>query len=269
MNLSSELLSDTTLGKLVRLPLSFLPRSAVVRILRGHLRGQKWIVGSAVHRCWLGYYEYEKQQRVAREVRPNGVFWDIGANVGFYSLLASKLVGSGRVFAFEPAPRNLTYLRKHLALNRVTNVEVLAIAVGDRNGTSCFETEETGFMGRLSNEGRIGEGKVMVPIATLDSLMEQEKVLPPDCVKMDIEGAELLALRGASHTFQRFRPVLFLATHSRQIEDECCQLLKSWGYEWRSIQDRSEGDLGELVAQFRDLKHSGSSTASSSFGIIQ
>jgi FkbM family methyltransferase len=247
---SSELLNDKALGKIARLPLSLVPRGAVVRILRGTLRGKRWIVGSAIHRCWLGFYEYEKQQLISREVRPNSVFWDIGANVGFYSLLASKLVGSGKVFSFEPALRNLSYLRKHLALNRVTNVEVLAMAISDRNGTSSFEIEETGFMGHLS-----GEGEITVPTATLDSLVEEGKVLPPDYVKIDIEGAELLALRGGSRTFQRSRPLIFLATHSRNLKDECCLLLESWGYEWRSFQDKSGSRLGELVAKFHEKKN--------------
>jgi FkbM family methyltransferase len=241
----SALLRDTWMGRIAVLPLSLVPRDAVVPILRGKLRGRRWIVGSAIHRCWIGFYEYEKQRWISREVRPNSVFWDIGANVGFYSLLASKLVGSGKVFAFEPALRNLSYLRKHLALNRVTNVEVLAIAVSNRNGISSFEIEETGFMGHLS-----GEGSITVPTATLDSLVDEGKVCPPDCVKMDIEGAELLALHGGSRTFQRFRPVLFLATHGRKVETECRRLLELWGYDCQDIGSKSDSDLGEIIAKF-------------------
>jgi FkbM family methyltransferase len=249
MSLSSELINDTALGRIVRLPLSLVPRDAVVRILRGPLRGKRWIVGSAIHRCWLGFYEYEKQKLISREVRPGSVFWDVGANVGFYSLLASKLVGSGKVFAFEPVPRNLAYLREHLALNRVANVQVLSIAVSDKNGSSHFKTEETGFMGHLS-----GEGGITVPTATLDSLVDDGAVIPPDYVKMDIEGAELMALRGANRTFQRFRPVLFLATHGREVEAECRRLLESWGYQCRNIAAKSTSDLGEIVAKFQSSK---------------
>jgi FkbM family methyltransferase len=220
-----------------------------VRVLMGNLRGKRWIVGSAIHRCWLGFYEYEKQKLISREVRPGSVFWDVGANVGFYSLLASKLVGSGKVFAFEPAPRNLSYLRKHLTLNRVRNVEVLAIAVCDKNGSSRFETEESGLMGHLS-----GEGGITVPTATLDSLVDDGAVLPPDYVKMDIEGAELLALHGASRTFQRFRPVLFLATHGREVETECRRLLELWGYDCRNMRSKSNSDRGEIIAKFAALQ---------------
>jgi len=234
------------LAGLAHYTLRLVPPTMSVRVLTGSLRGKRWIVGSAIHRCWLGFYEYEKQKLISREVQPNSVFWDIGANVGFYSLLASELVGLGKVFAFEPVPRNLAYLREHLVLNRVTNAEVLAIAVSDKNGTSSFDIEEPGLMGHLS-----GEGSIMVPTATLDSLVAEGKVLPPDYVKMDIEGAELLALRGASRTFQRFRPVLFLATHGREVETECRRLLELWGYDCRNIGAGSNDDRREIVAKFR------------------
>jgi len=110
---------------------------------------------------------------------------------------------------------------------------------------SSFEVEETGFMGHLSREGGI-----TVMTATLDSLLEQGKLLPPEYVKMDIEGAELVALRGASQTFQRYHPVLFLATHGREIHTECVTLLQSWGYRCDVLGDGAgAGELGELIAR--------------------
>jgi FkbM family methyltransferase len=243
----SALSAGTPVGKIARLPLRFLPRDMVVPILCGPLRGKRWIVGSAIHRCWLGFYEPQKQQLVSREVRPGTVFWDVGANVGLYSLLASKLVGSGRVFAFEPVPRNLSYLRQHLALNRVANVEVLALAVSDKNGSANFQVEQTCSMGHFSAEGGLA-----VSMATLDSLVAEGKVLPPDCIKMDIEGAELLALRGAARTFRQFHPALFLATHGRELETQCRSLLETWGYECKKVEQRKpHPDFGEFVARFR------------------
>ena len=248
---SSGLVKSLLPGSLLRLPLRLLSPTMTVRIIYGALHGKKWIVGSAIHRCWLGLYEHAKQRLIVREVRENTVFWDVGANVGFYTLLASMLVGSGKVFAFEPVPRNLSYLKKHLALNEVVNAEVLPLAISDKNGSSSFETEDSGFMGRLSDQGRL-----LVSTATLDGLVDEGKVLPPDYVKIDIEGAELFALRGARQTFQRFHPTLFLATHGRQVERECCELLESWGYEWQCIQGAS-GELGEIFARHNGNKHPG------------
>ncbi len=233
------------MARIARVPLALVRKDMAVPVLRGGLRGKRWIVGSAIHRCWLGFYENEKQQLISREVRADSVFWDVGANVGFYSLLASGLVGSGKVFAFEPVPRNLSFLTKHLALNRITNVEVLAIAVCDRDGDSPFEVEQTGFMGLLSNKGSI-----TVPTATLDSLVEGGKVLPPDYVKMDIEGGELLALRGANNIFRRYHPLLFLATHGAKVHKECCRLLESWGYTCKLLRASSLQDRAEVVARY-------------------
>jgi FkbM family methyltransferase len=237
---------DKVLGKIARFPLALVPRTLVVPIPLGRLQGKRWIAGSSIHRCWLGLYEYEKQQVIAREVRRDSIFYDIGANVGFYSLLASSLVQRGKVYAFEPVPRNLDFLRKHLTLNHAANVEVLALAVSDRDGTAAFRIEETGFQGHLSMEGDI-----TVPTATLDSLVNEGRILPPDYIKMDIEGAELMALRGAVEIFERYRPVLFLATHGREVHKECCRLLDSWGYEYRSFQEPGySGELDEVVARF-------------------
>jgi FkbM family methyltransferase len=188
-------------------------------------------------------YEYEKQQLISRTVQPNTVFYDVGANVGFYTLLGSRLVGAGKVFAFEPLLHNLEYLRKHLALNRIENVEVLELAVADENADALFEVEATGSMGHLSHGGT-----VKVQTATLDSLLEQGRILPPNYIKMDIEGAELAALRGAQRCIQQYRPQIFLATHGHEIHSQCCRLLASWGFECQVLELTADG-FGELVAK--------------------
>lgn len=239
---ASPLPSERVLGKVLRYPLRLLPPATTVSILAGKLRGKRWIVGSSIHRCWMGLYEYRKQTLISHAVQPNRVFYDIGANVGFYTLLGSLLVGGGKVFAFEPLPRNLGYLRQHLALNHIHNVEVLELAVSDEDAAALFEEESTGSMGHLSEAGRI-----KVQTVTLDSLLQQGKILPPDYIKMDIEGTELRALKGAQQCIRQYRPQIFLATHGLEIHDECCRLLKDWGFECRVLAF-SQQELGEVVA---------------------
>jgi FkbM family methyltransferase len=237
--------SSSMLGRFARLPLRFLLPQLVVPVLRGPLRGSKWIVGSSLHSCWLGSFEYEKQRRVASELNPGSIFYDIGANVGFYSLLAARLVTSGKIYAFEPLPSNVWYLRRHLELNETSNVEVLDLAVSDQVGTAFFEEAACRLMGHLAQEGTLG-----VRTATLDSLVFEEEISPPTVVKMDIEGAELLALRGASECIQRHRPLIFLATHGREVHEACCRLLESWGYECQLLDGVTAEDRGEVVARF-------------------
>jgi FkbM family methyltransferase len=237
--------SSSMLGRFARLPLSFLSPELVVPVLRGPLRGSKWIIGSSLHSCWLGSYEYEKQRRITNELKHGTVFYDIGANVGFYSLLATRLVTPGKIYAFEPLPSNVWYLRRHLELNETSNVEVLDLAVSDRTGTAFFEEAACRLMGHLAQEGTLS-----VRTATLDSLLFEEKISPPTVVKMDIEGAELPALRGATECIRRYRPVIFLATHGRQVHKACCQLLESWRYECQPLGGPSVENRGEVIARF-------------------
>src|ERR1700719_2260133 len=104
-------------GRLIRLPLTVMPQSAIVPVLQGRLRGTRWLAGSSNHGCWLGSYELKKQREIEQAVKPGMVCYDIGAHVGFYTLLFAKLVGpSGRVFAFEPLPKNCAVIKRHLLL---------------------------------------------------------------------------------------------------------------------------------------------------------
>jgi hypothetical protein len=105
-------------GKLLRFPLRFLPKNLVVPVLQGPLRGKKWVVGSSNHGCWLGSYEFDKQKQFTESLARGQIVYDVGAHVGFYTLLASSLVGQeGQVIAFEPYPRNLEFLHRHVQLN--------------------------------------------------------------------------------------------------------------------------------------------------------
>ena len=238
----ADVLSGSLLGKLIRAPLGLLPRNLVVPVVSGPLRGARWIVGSHRHACWLGIYEPHIQNLIVSAIGSNAVFYDIGANVGFYSLLAARVAGAGRIYAFEPLPRNLEYLNKHLEMNRVRNGTVLDVAVSDRCGESLFSSETTGAMGSLG-----ATGDLRVRTVNIDALIAQQQIASPDCIKMDIEGAEALALRGAESCFKRHRPRLFLATHGSAAHNECCQLLTSWGYIIQ-ILDASEPDRADLFA---------------------
>ncbi len=215
-----------------------------MRVLQGPLRGQRWIVGSATHGCWLGTYEKEKQELVARLLRPGQVMFDVGANVGLYALLASKCVGlKGKVIAFEPLPGNLDYLRTHLALNRVANVEVLAAAVGRAPGRASFLAAGSRSMGRLD-----GGGSLEVGVVSLDSLLASGRLPPPDAIKMDIEGGEVDALLGAQAILREHRPTIVLATHGWEKHQECLRLLRSFDYEVYALAGGDVGTTDELVA---------------------
>src|SRR5690242_1374769 len=121
------------LGQLLRMPLRLLPPRTVTRILSGPARGMRWVIGASNHGCWIGTYERHTQKVLTEIIRPGDIVLDIGANVGFYTLLAARLVGSsGLVIAFEPFEPNIQQFERHVALNGLSWVRLERSAVGER-----------------------------------------------------------------------------------------------------------------------------------------
>jgi FkbM family methyltransferase len=240
----SGLPSGSPSGQLLRLLLRLVPKGLVVPILQGPLRGLKWIVGSSTHGCWLGSYEFVKQRAIAASLRSGDVFFDIGANVGFYALLGSRYVGpAGKVCAFEPVPKNLAQLNRHLQLNSCANVTVFDVAVSDRQGLAQFDSSLGPSEGHLAPNGGLS-----VRIVTLDVLVETGDVPFPDVVKLDVEGAEAQVLRGAEKLLGRKRPKIFLATHGEGPKEDCIGRLLRLGYEVDSIAGMPLEESDELLA---------------------
>jgi FkbM family methyltransferase len=127
---------------------------------------------------------------LGRLLGPGAVFFDVGAHVGFYSLMASRRVGqAGRVVAFEPNPRNIDYLRRHVALNTVTNVEIVEAAVSSSDGWVGFEAPGDSSMGQVSNDAGTSVRSV-----SLDAWAAAHNVLPT-VMKIDVEGHDPLSCR--------------------------------------------------------------------------
>jgi FkbM family methyltransferase len=241
----SGISAKTFTGRLLRWPLRFIPPSMVVRIVQGRLKGKKWIARSSVNGYWLGSYEWQKQMLFVNMVRPGSVVFDIGAHVGYYTLLAAELVGkSGQVFAFEPAPRNLGYLRKHVQLNHCQNVRILPVAVGAESGAGFFEEGGDSSTGHLSS-GAVG---LSIPVVALDDLIARHEIPYPDYLKIDVEGAELQVLFGAVSILQARQPTIFLATHSMDLHQRCCELLGKLGYQLRPIGGDKLSETDEILA---------------------
>ncbi|HSY49327.1 MAG TPA: FkbM family methyltransferase [Thermoanaerobaculia bacterium] len=227
------------LGLVVRLPFRLVPRNAVVRIRSGELRGWRWVAGSGTHGCWLGTYEGPAQQLFRDWLRPGAIAFDIGANVGFFTLFASKLVGSaGHVYAFEPLPRNLSYLERHVRLNAVSNVIIESLAITASTGSARFE------MGENVSQGRIDDGgNLHVVTASLDDLLASGRVPRPEFIKMDIEGAEGDALRGAATLLSHGPLTIVLSTHGYVQHELCWSILKSAGFDLKLLRDgTADGD---------------------------
>lgn len=214
------------------------PEGSVVTIRTGHLAGCRWRRSHRyVSGYWLGIYELPIQECLVRELKPGDVFYDIGANAGFFTLLGSKRVGpQGRVFSFEPLPENIGSVRAQLQLNDVANCEVVDAAVADRAGNvEFYEGEDTSTAHlKRTDRGDVGAAAIVVRAICLDEFVATSPA--PDFIKMDIEGAELAALKGAERLLHGENPPkILIEFHSESLRRDGRALLRECGYRFCSL----------------------------------
>ena len=210
------------IGKAIRWPLRLIPRSANVPILSGPNRGLKWRVGGSTHGCWIGSYERNNALLLYSLCHPGMVAFDVGANAGYFTLLLSRASGQqGKVFAFEPDPSNLATLRHNLQINWIENVSVVPLAVTNRDGDAAFDCAAS--MGRITSNG-----------STLVRTTRLDQFPSPDLIKMDIEGGEAVALRGAQRILSERRTKWFIELHGDQAKPSI-DLLHANGYRVRNV----------------------------------
>ena len=215
-------------------------------IRAGALKGKRWHITTR-SRFLLGTYEPAQTCLFQQTVKAGDVVYDIGAHVGYYTVLASVLVGNrGQVVAFEPVPTNLYYLRRHVQMNRCDNVTVIEACVAEASGTSKFQTMGTG-------SGHIAEnGKLMVRTVTLDELVQRGTIAAPDCIKIDVEGAEYLVLQGGKSVIARTHPTIFLSLHGDQVRKQCYEFLTACGYDLRPIGEEPLEGAQEVLVWVND-----------------
>lgn len=159
----------------------------------------------------LSAREPHVRRAITERLQPGGTFVDAGANIGFYSILAAKLVGpSGRVVAFEMMPDTADILRRHVTANGASTVRLVENALADKAGERIVASVEPGKHGQASivTEDR-GHERVRIEVLTTtldDELTALERI---DVLKMDLEGAEFLAMQGGQATLGRTRCVIF------------------------------------------------------------
>lgn len=200
---------------------------AVLPIFSGPLKGYRWLLATRSS-FFFGTYELEQTDLFCKLVKPGDVVYDVGAHFGYYTLLASKLVGAqGRALAFEPSPPNLARLYRHVELNRCSNVQVLELAVSDREGVAHFETRTGSGLGHLA-----ADGPVEVKVTRLDAL---EGYPRPNVMKIDVEGAEVAVLQGAASLLTAAKPIIFLSLHGDDLKKACLEILAGYGYTFQDI----------------------------------
>lgn len=244
----SKIPADSFIGKNLRKILKIIPKNCALPIFQGRLRCKKWVIGSGVFGYWLGTYELEKQKLFEKTVKKGDVVFDIGAQAGFYSLLAAELAGEdGKVFAFEPLPKNILLLKRNINLNNYKNIFVREEAVSDKSDTNCpFEPGSSNFTGKICETGEL-----KVNAVSLDDLVSQNKLPAPDVLKIDVEGAELAVLKGASLTVKKYHPDIFLSIHGKENSGELIYFFENSGYNLEKSETNSIKNGEEIFISFK------------------
>jgi FkbM family methyltransferase len=208
-----------------------------VPVAAGALAGLKLLLDLQTEKdYWLGTYEMDLQEAVASRIQPGWIVYDVGANIGYVSLVFAQAVGAtGKVFAFEAFPENVRRLQRNLELNLAqAHVEVVAAAVVDAARPVTFLVGPSNGMGKV--EGSAGRQDVTytqqlaVPGISLDEFAFAQGHPLPQAVKIDIEGGEVLALPGMRRLLKDARPLLFLELHGEAAARAAWQVLNPLGY---------------------------------------
>lgn len=208
-----------------------------VKVAAGDLAGYTILLDMQVDKdYWLGTYEPELQAALRQLIPAGAVIFDVGANIGYVSLLLAKAAGeTGKVFAFEALPSNVEQLRRNVALNAMdARVSVIDRAVTQATGPVRFLVHASGGMGKVAGsagrDDRV-ESEITVPGISLDGFVYGEGNPPPQVVKMDIEGGEVLALPGMRRVLTEARPLMLMELHGPESCRAAWETLTAAGYE--------------------------------------
>jgi len=208
-------------------------RLETAEIIGGIGRGMRMRLNLEQERgYYLGIHELDVQSLIAEIVKPGMRVYNIGAHLGFFSLILAKLVSpEGRVISFEPNPEVRKRLLDNLSLNDVNGrVCVEGTALGDFDGTAEFSLALSDTQGRFKDLSHVQPDCVIqVSCKCLDTYAEETKVIP-DFILMDVEHAEGRVLRGMERTLKNHRPIVVVELHGEAAIKESWEELQKHDY---------------------------------------
>jgi FkbM family methyltransferase len=179
------------------------------------------------------------QNFLASKLKPGDVFYDLGANIGLFTLIGARIVSSaGRVFSFEPDPQNAIRLRRNLERNGFSNATVVETGVWSSTVELAFamasENSPDRGVGTFMPQ-RNPAGSLSIRCVSLDDFAQLAE--PPTAIKCDVEGAELEVLKGARQLLSQRRPWILCEMHSSENDRAARKFLAEFGYSFTEIDD--------------------------------
>jgi FkbM family methyltransferase len=215
---------------------------SVIRVAAGGLEGAGLELDLHLEKdYWLGTYELDLQQAIRDFVQPGSSAYDVGANIGYISLLLARACGDqGDVVAFEALPKNIERLKRNLSLNAFAhNTQVVSAAVVDEVKEVTFLVHSSTSMGKAAGSAGRDEQyqqQIHVPGISLDEYIYTQGHSRPDVVKMDIEGGEVLAVKGMQRLLKEAPPVMLVELHGHEAAHAVYAALAAAGYSFHRMQ---------------------------------
>ena len=208
-----------------------------IKVASGEMAGMKLMLNLQTEKdYWLGTYEPSLQNAAQRFVKPGMVIYDVGANIGYISLMLARLGGeSAKVFSFEALPTNVQRLQKNIALNQMEpTIRVIPKAVIDSSHPVIFLAHSSPSMGKArGSAGReeLYDHEIKVAGLALDDFVFTDGNPAPNLIKMDIEGGEILAMQGMQRLLKEKHPMMLIELHGEKAAAVIWQTLSQAGYE--------------------------------------
>ena len=157
---------------------------------------------------WYGYYEKELGDLIKKILKPGDVFLDIGANIGYFSLLAAKHEPTAKIISFEPVSSVFKILEENISRNAAKNVKAVNAAASDKNGRReiYLSVEDNIGMSSFQKPENYSGKTEDVKVITIDEWFRSSGLAKVDKIKLDVEGSELAAVKGMQEILQNFKP---------------------------------------------------------------
>lgn len=234
-----------------RLVRQFYPHGSVRTVLRGPLRGLRFVAMPGMAATYALGLDHLNLPFLSTQVRAGDVIYDVGGNCGQMALYFSRVTGAdGRVYSFEPVPQNAAVFRRNMELNGISNVELTEAAVSSSHEPQvfCFDDSDHTMgtlRGSVVTPGAF-KTELQVSCLTLDSFLEAG-ARPPKIVKIDVEGSGLGVVEGAVNLFEKHRPAVYFEIHASQEdapELRAVRMLQDrWGYRIKDLSGKMPDGL--------------------------
>lgn len=208
------------IGKIINKKIIIIPNNNISSLTAAKSKYGFWYCGDVYNTADISYgimrnglveeHETNLVLKIFKQLSEDFYMLDIGANTGYYGILASYLFPKSNVYSFEPIKKHCDIINESVKINNIKNLHINQIALGDKEEVNVDIYNAGSGTSLIKGFTKSDEGITKVNIQTLDSLSDNNQINKIDFIKIDVEGFELQVLKGGEKTINKNKPVLFV-----------------------------------------------------------